>query len=172
MKHFSKIVVGITFSILMLSSAVRSQGDSDEVYGMSDRELLPPGSSAWVIHLFTIGGVDGKGLPAVTAVSDGSYACGDIVPENFQKLTDQHLKTISDAVLPAVFKPDKTMTPGDPLPPYCKDCYIVSLVVTRRESDNKVRTYSESEKLLRYSRIAETFEKVKGTVKKLDLCPK
>jgi hypothetical protein len=173
MKNLSNAVFGTTLAILILSSAGLAQGSSDEVYGMSDKALLPPGNNAWVVHLFTLGGRDGRGLPPVTAVSDGSFACGEILPSKFQRLSNAHLKTISDAVLPAVLKPDKTMKLSDPpFPPVCNDCYFSYFVMTRRDTDNKVRTYSESTKLLRYPPIANTFAKLKETMKKLDLCPK
>jgi hypothetical protein len=144
---------------------------NNPVMAVPDADLLPPGKDAWVIHLFTAGGLTGKGLPAVTAVSDGSYACGDIVPANFQRLPDDKLKILDDMIVPASLKPDKLMEKSDPGPPIvCSDCYQIGLVLTRRDSDSKVRTYTDSGKFLKYKPIAQRLGEIKKAFGDLTLC--
>jgi hypothetical protein len=157
---------------LLAGAATAQSGPTSGILAIPDKQLLPNGPGAWVVHLFTAGGFTGRGRPAVTVIADGTYACGDIVPDNFRRLDADKLKMLSDVIMPAIFKPDKKMERlPDSSPIICNDCYITSVVLTRRDPDKNVRTYQSRGKSPQYKPIKLAFDKVERALTDLNLCP-
>jgi hypothetical protein len=163
----------ILFLSLTVSAQTYDQGSDTPwaISGLSDRELLPGDENAWVIHLFTTGGLTGRGLPAVTIVSDSSYVCGDIIASHFKKLPAEQLAELSTLINSAHLRPTKSMDKAPDRPPIvCNDCYVTNVVVTRREIGKKVRTYQDDIKSTRYKAIAEAFENLRAKLQQMKLC--
>jgi hypothetical protein len=169
-----RFAMGLVLVCVMMVVASTAYSQVDPTYdgvelSLSNAELLPDGDSAWVVHLFTSGGYTGRGLPPITVVSDGSFARGSIVPDNFKRLNAGQFASIADLVNNAELKPTKNMQRVRPREITCIDCYISRVVITRREK-KKVRTYQDTEELRRYQPIAETFDRLRDLLQQMRPC--
>jgi hypothetical protein len=136
-----------------------------------DTSLLSDSADAWILHLITFGGFSGKGLPTVTIRSTGDFACGESEPLQFKAFEPGKLKTLSEIITSANFTITDSLTKTEnSLPFLCSDCYQTTILLARRESSGKTKSYSNTSKLLKYSQIAEKLSLIQRNVTGLAVC--
>ena len=133
--------------------------------------LLPDGPGAWVLHVVTTGGFIGQGLPTITIRSTGDFACGDNESLSFGPLNPSAFQPFWQHVTRADLKVDRSSPRAATFIPYtCSDCYITSVYLTRRETDEKVRFYGSNSEKMKYAAYADIFDGIKRQSAELVSC--
>ncbi len=98
---------------------------------------LPPQDGAWLVQLISRGGLLGTGSGDLTVTSAGDVivmrargSCGD-------RASSETTRRIGEAI--AAAKPSVWVSPAGN---YCYDCYITALILSQREADGSLRSYS------------------------------
>jgi hypothetical protein len=118
------IVVAASCVFLMMPKAVSPQ-DAPDVEG------------GWVLRVVTQGGLDGRGKPTVVITSQGRLTCD--MPDaacarDLEAAAFAPLAEIIRMAMPSLWSgSDRTV---------CNDCYLMRVVLTRRESAGAQRTYA------------------------------
>ena len=132
----SRIAIALVLALAVARSAAGRSSDLPPVFMGSVHAIpLPEGDGAWVLQIVSRGGITGRGAGDVVVISDGRLArpksgTESIRPEEFASLT----KRIREA------SPTRWTT-GSRLSK-CNDCIATLVVLTVRERDGIVRTYT------------------------------
>lgn len=152
-------------------AAENSRTLSRTMFETADRSLLPDTNAAWVVHIVTLGGLTGMGLPTVTVTSDGEVACGEKEPLKFVSLEAGRVDLLAELIASADFKTEGQLKASKaPLPFACSDCYRTRILIVRREADGRVRSYNNSPEVLDYPLITERFGLIRRKVFELVSC--
>jgi hypothetical protein len=118
----------------------------EAAYGMKPADVLaggrpvplklPKGDGAWVIQVFTSGGLAGRGKGDLTVSSRGALTLTQAGAECAQALAPDSLQTLAQAVMSAQTKSFEAAPSG-----VCHDCYMTVMLLQRREAGGRTRTY-------------------------------
>jgi hypothetical protein len=133
----SKIVIALVLALVIAHSAAGQSSDLPPVFMGSVHAIpLPDGDGAWVLQIVSRGGLTGRGAGDVVVISDGRLTRStgggteSIRPQVFTPLT----RRIREAT-------PSRWTAGSRLS-RCNDCIATLVVLTMREGDGIVRTYT------------------------------
>ncbi|HEX8282535.1 MAG TPA: hypothetical protein VF588_04235 [Pyrinomonadaceae bacterium] len=120
-------------------AAQESKGDRNESPTPKKAEVgLPEGKGAWAVRVLTSGGFAGHGRGDVTVYSDGRVTCTPPAEPCAERRPADALAPLSRLVAAARPLKWKVAT----APGVCNDCYVMQLVVRRRESKGRAKTYT------------------------------
>lgn len=97
---------------------------------------LPKGDGAWVIQVFTSGGIAGRGKGDLMVSSRGGMMLTQAGAECRQVLAPDSLQTLAQVVASAQTKAWESAPSGA-----CHDCYMTVMLMQRREAGGRERTY-------------------------------
>lgn len=134
MKIQIAVLVGVMTIGLAQSGSSQSVDDLPPVFMGSVHAILPPdGNGAWVLQIVSRGGFTGRGAGDVVVASDGRLTrpsgTESMRPDTFASLTNR----IREAA-PARWTGSRLSK--------CNDCIATLVVLTLRERDGIVRTYT------------------------------
>ena len=146
-----------------------------------DKNLVPAASGAWLLHVVTTGGINGLGRPTVTIISNGQFACGEnenlqfnpfVASSQFKPLISDSFESLSEMIGSTEFKIDKSKdkSTDKSISDFCNDCYQTSILLARRNSNGKIKTFTNSLKFTKYPRFATLFSKIKNQAFDLTDC--
>lgn len=98
---------------------------------------LPPHDGAWAVQLVSRGGLLGTGRGDLTVTSDGEVIVMRARGSCSDKTSADITRRIDAAI--AAARPSEWASPAGS---YCHDCYLTALILSRREVDGAVRSYS------------------------------
>lgn len=115
------------------------QGESPAPTRQAQVEM-PEGKGAWAVQVLTTGGFAGRGRGDVAVYSDGRVTCTPPAGPCAEKRPAGALAPLSRLV--AAARPSKWKVKAAPA--VCNDCFVMQLVVRRRESHGRAKTYTLS----------------------------
>jgi hypothetical protein len=127
---------------------------------------VPNGKGSWVIQISTGGGFADIPSGGLTVTSAGEVAC-----ENSKAVTDSFLPSqladLSSLIVKMrIHGVDQVSTSTS----FCNDCQTTSLTLSRRESDQKVKSYLVSWDPLTKSKLPAELQQLYETVLGLSAC--
>jgi hypothetical protein len=130
---------------------------------------VPDGAGAWAIQIQVGGGFGGTRSDSIEVTSTGEVTCngakspaGNLLPTNLEILS-----RLVVAVRPDAIRLDQVdLRPNS----MCSDCYSTMLTFSRREANDKVKTYMTTWDTVTRARVPKDLDQLYETVVGLAAC--
>lgn len=126
--------------------------------------VMPQGAAAWAIQIITSGGFGGT-IERKVVTSAGELTCDDSTTTD-TSLAPQTLRSLSKLVAEArSFERNQKISAS-----VCKDCRRAAIMLSRREADGTIKTYSATWDETTRAEVAEAMLQLYENVGALDSC--
>ena len=136
----------ITTSVLLLSFACLSFAQTAGRPSAVARMALPTGNLAWVVQVFTSGGILGTGEGDIGISSEGRVICASPEAPCGKDFMSSTLQTLVEMIQPGNLIFAKPIS-------LCNDCYRNTIIIRRRDSMGMEHTYTASWDITSQSRV-------------------
>ena len=148
-----------------------SSGDGRETTmvfpGEAAQVAVPDGEGAWAVQISSGGGFAGTNPDSITVTSTGNFTCNG-AKSSAGNLLPTDLETLSQLV--AALHPNASRSDQRPTS-MCNDCYGTTLTLSKREANQKVKTYLTAWDTVTRAQVPKDLAQLYETVVKLAACP-
>jgi hypothetical protein len=147
MKH-QEVVLAV---ILVLLSAIPSFTQTNSVVQTVQKQ----GAVVWTVEVVKINGLLGTDQSRITVNSAGEFVCNNAKLPQSQSLFAESLRQLSQLVAAVRLLKTKNDRPNEVDGALCKDCDSMQVVLTRRETEGKIKVYASSWDVVTQAQVSE-----------------